>query len=171
MKIRNFLSRLQERAEDWLTIAGAVFISAMMVITAIDVTARKAFNHPLAGSYEIITLLFVTVVFLGLAYGQRRKAHINVDIFYGRFPPRVRHHLDGIVLLLSLAVMVILAWRSTINTAEAYHIGDVILGAIPIKTWPSRMVVPIGSGLMSLRLLVQIVEWARHREQPTSQTG
>ena len=159
-----FLPKLQANAEMWLTIAGATAIASMMVITTADVVMRKAFHSPVRGSYELVSLLFVGVVFLGLAYAQSRNEHIQISVLYDRLPLRLRRPIQGLILVLSLGIFGIITWYSAITAVWAWQIGDTILGSMQVLTWPSRVLVPLGAGLLSLRLLVQLVRLLRRRE-------
>lgn len=139
-------------------------IAAMMVISTADVLMRKGFHSPIRGSYEFVSLLFVAVVFLGLAYTQSTNEHIQIGVLYDRLPLRVRRPILGLVLGLSLFIFGIITWYSAITAVWAWQTGDTILGAMQVLTWPSRVFVPVGAGLLSLRLLVQLVRLARGRE-------
>ena len=127
-----------------------------MMITTVDVVMRKFFNLPMKGSYEIISLLFVGVVFLGLAYAQSKNEHIQFDFVYSHFSPKIRRRADVVVLALAFIIFAVITYRSAITAVWSWEMHDTILGAIAIVTWPSRVVVPIGTGLLCLRLLVQL---------------
>ncbi len=170
-RLGGILSKLQVNVEKGLTIAAATIIAAMMVITTVSVIMRRTLNAPMRGDYEYITLLFVFVVFFGLAYAQSQKGHISIGIFRDRLPPRLRHHVEVLILALSLGIFIIITWRGAIEANWARMMGDTILGAIEIETWPSRMAVPVGAGLLSLRLLVQLVRLVRGQEEASSQNG
>ena len=144
-------------------------IAVMMVLTTVDVTMRKAFHHPIAGSYETVAQLAVVVVFFAIAYVQSRKEHITIGIVRDRLPASARRRVDIVMLGLALGFFIMMAWQSAINTAWAIQNGDTIMGAIQIRTWPARLTVPIGAGLISLRLLVQLVQLVRKGEG--AQTG
>lgn len=163
-RFRRFLPKLQTKTEVWLTIAGATAIAAMMGITTVDVVMRKAFHSPVRGSYEYVSLLFVGVVFLGLAYAQSRNEHIQISVLYDRLPLRLRRLIQGLVLGLALGIFGIITWFSAITTVWAWQTGDTILGAMQVLTWPSRVFVPLGTGALFLRLLVQLIRLLRRGE-------
>lgn len=158
--MRQAARRLSEglrRAEEWLSYIAAGAIAAMMVITVADVIGRYLFRVHLAGSYEYVALLFVYLIFLGLAYAQRQDAHITIGVLYDRLPRRARLVTAGLVLSLSFMLFAVLTWYSAKSAWVNYVLGDTMLGAIQVATWPSRIAIPIGCGLVALRLLVQLV--------------
>lgn len=149
------------KVEDWLTLTSAGVVAFMMVITTIDVIMRRGFHAHLKGSYEFVMLAFVFVIFFGLAYSQRQDKHIIIPILYERLSQRARHIVEGAVLVICLVLFVTITWVSAQSAWFNFQAGDTILGAIPVLTWPSRVVIPIGSGLLSLRFLVQLVRLIR----------
>ena len=160
-RFKRFLSKFQVSVERWLAFAAAVIIGVMMLLTSADVFMRKVLHRPIAGSYEIIMLLAVVVVFFGLAYVQSRNGHIKIGVLRDRLPAKYHRHIDIVMLSLALGIFIVMTWQSAINTAWAINGGNTIMGAIQITTWPSRLAVPVGAGLVSLRLLVQIVQLFR----------
>lgn len=150
------LPRLQTQAEMWLTVGGAITTAVMMVITTAEVFARKVLSTSLEGSYEYVSLLFPGVVFLGLAYAQSRNEHIQSEILEDRIPVWLRRPIQGVVLGLSLILFSIITWSSATAVVWAREMGDTILGALPVLTWPSRIFVPVGAGFLCLRLAVQL---------------
>ena len=91
--------RLQDRFEEWLCYVSALAVAVMMVITTLEVIARAAFNQSMPGSYEYVSLLFVYLIYLGLAYSQRRDSHITIGLLYDHLPRKARQISQGIFLL------------------------------------------------------------------------
>lgn len=152
-----FLSTLQIRAEEWLSYISAVAIGFMMVITVADVVARRLFHGHVQGSYEYVALLFVYLIFFGLAYAQRQDAHITIGILYDRLPRKARLSTEGVLLVISFILFSALTWYTAKSAWVNFLLGDTLLGSIQVATWPSRVGVPLGCGMLALRLLVQIV--------------
>lgn len=170
-RFRRFLPKLQGNVEKGLTLVAAAIIAAMMGLTTVSVIMRRLAHNPIEGDYEYITLFFVFVVFFGLAYAQSRNQHISIAFVHDRIPPKYRRHIDIFLLALSSGLFITMTVLSSINTAWAIEVGDTILGAIQVKTWPARLAVPIGTGLLSLRLLVQLVRLVRRREEVSDQNA
>lgn len=163
-RLRRFLPKLQIKAEEWLTLLSAGIIGAMMMITLADVVARRGFHYHVKGSYEYVYLLFVYIVFFGLAYAQRQDAHITIGVVYDRLPRKARRYVEGVTLGISFVLFAALTWFTATSAWFNFLIGDTVLGAIQVITWPSRFGVPVGLGLLALRLLVQIVRLVRRGE-------
>ena len=149
-------ARLQDRLEELLCYISALAVAVMMTNTTLEVIVRGAFYTSVPGSYEYVSLLFVYLIFLGLAFSQRRDAHIAIGIVYDRLPRKTRQIVQGIFLLVAFVFFAAISWTSAVSTWNNYVMGDTMLGAIEIHTWWARAGVPAGCALFSLRFLTQL---------------
>ncbi len=149
--------RLQDRFEEWLCYVSALAVAVMMVITTAEVIARGAFYKSVPGSYEYVSLLFVYLIYLGLAFAQRRDAHITISLVYDKLPRKSRQIIQGTFLLIALLFFAALTWTSGVSAWSNYALGDTVLGTIEIQTWWARAGVPVGCALLALRFLTQFL--------------
>jgi TRAP-type C4-dicarboxylate transport system permease small subunit len=149
-------ARLQDRLEEWLCYVSALAVAFMMSITTIEVIARAAFTISVPGSYEYVSLLFVYLIYLGLAFSQRRDAHITIGLVYDHLPRKARQIVQGTFLLVAFVFFAALTWTSGVSTWSNYVLGDTVLGAIQVPTWWARAGVPVGCAMFSLRFLTQL---------------
>ena len=136
----------------------------MMVITVTDVVARRGFHEHVKGSYEYVALLFVFIIFFGLAHAQRQDAHITIGVLYGRLSPKARRIVEAVTLSICFVLFAALTWYTGKSALFNAQLGDTVLGSIQVITGPSRFGVPVGCGLFALRFLVQIVRLLRYGE-------
>ena len=82
------LCRLNEFLNRLLMIAGGVAVVALMVLATGNVVLR-VFDVPFRGTYEIVSFLGALTVASALAYTQKHRDHIVVDVLAERFSPPV----------------------------------------------------------------------------------
>lgn len=146
---------LIERLVTWIA---AAFMFAIMAIVTTDVVMRYAFNSPLSWAYELISLyLMAGVFFLVLSHAYGAGAHVSVDILQRELPDRPYHLTEVITTAASLAVFLLIAWFGYWRAVESFQSGDVMAGAIPWPTWPALALVPVGCGLIALRLVIHLL--------------
>ena len=114
-KISDGLSRF-EKFSTWLStwferIAIFGFLG-MMLSTLVDVVGAKVFNWPLPVGTESVYFFQLIAIGGAIAYGQIDGRHIRVELFVDKFPRQGRAVFHGLAALLSLALFVILAWKS-----------------------------------------------------------
>ena len=101
------------RLERWLCLAGlgvaGFLLGALVLLSGLNVLGR-IFGHPIGGSYEISGFLGALIASLALADTQRKRGHVELDMFTRRYKPIVKrlvgafNMLCGFVLLLVLAI-------------------------------------------------------------------
>jgi TRAP-type C4-dicarboxylate transport system permease small subunit len=156
IRLATVATRLQDRLEEFLCYVSALAVAAMMLITTLEVIARAAFYKSVPGSYEYVSLLFVYLIFLGLAFSQRRDAHITIGIVYDHLSRKARQIVQGVFLLVAFVFFAAITWTSAVSTWDNYVLGDTVLGVIEVHTWWARAGVPVGCGFISLRFLTQL---------------
>lgn len=144
------------RVERALTVLSAVVVCLMMFLVVTQIMARTL-RTALPGIVESLELLVVAVVFLGLAYTQSINGHIRIDVISNQLPVKWRKVLEGLLLALALGTFGIMTYVSGEAAYEAWVLGDYREGLIEYPLWPSKVLIPIGVGLLSLRLLVQLI--------------
>ena len=158
--VASMVIRMQDRLEEWVCYISAFAVAVMMVITTVEVIGRSIFYASVPGSYEYVSLLFVYLIYLGLAYSQRRDAHITISLVYDHLPRKARQIVQGVFLVIAMVFFAGLTVTSSDSTWSNYVLGDTVLGTIEIQTWWARAGVPVGCGLLALRFLTQFLRLA-----------
>lgn len=145
--------RVAEKAG--ITVAG-IFMFAIMLVVVIDVVMRYFFNAPLSWSFELISLyLMVGLFFFSLSDALAHHAHVAVDILHLYMPRRMRHGAELIGYVLATPVFAAIFYMSVITTWESYRGNDVLAGHIAWPTWLAQICVPIGVGILVLRMALR----------------
>ncbi len=153
-KTESFLSLL----EDTFNIVAVGFIMLMMFLATAEIFGRYFFNQPIPGQLEIVELIMAAVVFLGMAYTQRKDGHVRMEIFLTRvLKGRAYHIAESFSLILSLFIYSIITVYSFQFALDAFSMGDVT-AYIYAPTWPSKLCVPVGGFLLCLRFIIQFIQ-------------
>lgn len=155
---------LQRKLEEIACYASALAVAIMMTLTMLEVLARALFQKSMPGAYEYVSLMFVYLIYLGLAYSQRRDAHITVGILYDHLPHTFKKITQGVYLFIAFAFFAALTWTTGASAWSNYVMGDTVLGVIEVKTWWARAGIPVGLALFSLRFLAQFINLIRNNE-------
>lgn len=139
-----------------LAYVAAVMVLVMAVLSTSDVLLRFFFNMPISGAYESMQFMMGGVAFFTLAYVQLKKGHISVAIIREVMHGKVAEIIDIIWLVLMFAISTLIAWQGGVCAIEAWQWGDVTVGLVEFPVGPAKMVTPLGCGVLSLRLLIQI---------------
>lgn len=100
-----------DRGAEWLV---AAIFGVMFVIALLQVFNRFVLNVSLSWSEEAQIFGHIWIVFLGIPIAYRRGAHLYIESYCDRYPPRVRTVFNLSVELMWLAfavALVYLGWR------------------------------------------------------------
>lgn len=137
-------------------IAGFMAFAIMWLIDA-NALMRKLFNEPVTGTLEITEGALVFIIFLGLAFTQRRRGHIRVTLLTRHFPQSVRHLLYILVLLIGSGLTAWYAWAAYTYALRSYNINEMEWGVLIFQVWPIKSAIALGWGLFSLQFLLDAI--------------
>ncbi|MAF48515.1 MAG: hypothetical protein CMM10_09640 [Rhodospirillaceae bacterium] len=151
------------------------FMVAMMFHVVADVLSKWLFNFPLIGTLEVVSNYYmVGLIFLPLAYVQRKGSHIVAEIFTQNMAWRARLFLDGAIGIFLAVYAAAFVWHTSVEgfrkTVELEYLEAT---GVLIVIWPVRWFLPVGFGIMGLMALYQAVRGLRQalRDKPDGAAG
>jgi len=150
------LSYLLERVALAVLLIGGLGMLMSMFLGVADVVGTQVLHSPVPGAYEITESTMTLIVFGALAYAQIRRSHIRVELIYTHTAPRVQAALDVLADLAGLVFFGLLLWQAVNEAEYSYQINERTVGLIRFPLYPARMVLAAGTGLMILRLLLDL---------------
>lgn len=142
-----------QRINRWVCYFGMLLILPLMLLTSADVIGRAAWARPIPGIVELSSYMLDVFILLGLAYTQQVKGHVRVSMLTSRLPQRFQLSLEIVVTLLSLFIMVLLAWQGWVVGMEETAVSDML--RIPQR--PFKLLVGVAALLLCLELVVDLV--------------
>ena len=146
-----------EKLERWAIYLSVIMIFVMMILTSLDTFLRDVFNSPLPGVYELHSMMMVGVLYLGLAYAQSKRSHIRMDILSSRMDSSNQSLLQVLGDAVFLFIAALIVWRMGIEAWTAWTTGDFLYGIVKFPLWPAKLAITLGTALLSLRLITDIV--------------
>ena len=138
----------------------AFCLAATMMVTVADVFLRAFFSYSIRGVLELVELGLACTIFVGLPAVFLRDEHLVVDVIDHLAKPSVVRWLDLAGALVSLAVLVLIAWQMVPLARAMHEFGDVTsdLSIPKIYYWVPVLVGIVASALATM---VFIVRWRR----------
>jgi TRAP-type C4-dicarboxylate transport system permease small subunit len=125
----------------WISVLAILFL---MLGTSIDVFSRNIFSQPIAGIFEVSELFMVVLVYLGLGWTQIDNAHIKVNLFVDKMPPRINALCQFIAYLAVVIFVLILAYSTTKEAYRSFSIKEFRWGYIEIPIWWAKILLSVG---------------------------
>jgi TRAP-type C4-dicarboxylate transport system permease small subunit len=139
-----------------LLAVAALLTFALSFLVVADVIGRVAFNSPVKGTPEIVSMSIVIVCFLLAGYAVQSGAMLRADVLVGVFGERARIVAALATGLLGAAFFALIFWGSIEPLAHAWSSNEFEgEGALRVPVWPARLVVMCGALLVALIYLGQ----------------
>jgi len=153
------LVRFIDKLENVAILAAGLCLLVMMFVVTLDVAMRYGFNAPLGWVYDLVgKYLIVAAFFLAVSETLRRGGHVAVDLFRNMMKPRVRRAVDILGYAATAPILLVIVVTGIETVKRAYVRDEVITGVVAWPTWPYYIFVPIGIGLLLLRVILHIVD-------------
>lgn len=82
------------------------------VVQVIDVILGLVSTAFIPGTTELVPYMMVIMMFLTFGKTQLEGAHVRVDMFVNKFPPKVRCAVDGIIQWICFIFCILMAFKS-----------------------------------------------------------
>ena len=122
------------------------FTLALVLLLSFEVFMRYALNNPTIFSYEISTMIVVTICTGGLAYTHLHGGHVRVDVIWRLLSPRGRAIVDIITsTLFFFPVVFDITYFAVYWTHFSISIGEVMTKTyLYPPAWPVRAMMAFG---------------------------
>lgn len=156
------LSRVANALAIGANAAGTVTVLALVVILNVDVIARSLFNAPLKGTYELVQLSVVFIVFLQLADVVRVDRLTRSDGFLNLLHsrrPGLTANLRRIINAISAIFMGLIAYIMFPEFLKMWDTQDFfgVPGVFTAPWWPIKLVIAAGSALACVIFALKVV--------------
>ena len=125
------------RLERYLCLAGlwiaAVLLCALVLLSGLNVFGR-IFGHPIGGSYELSGFLGALIAALALADTQRKRGHVELDMFTKQYKPIVKRLVGAFNMLFGFMLLLVLAIQQVNRAKRLLAAGELLLLACAYLT-------------------------------------
>lgn len=156
------IRREVDRVTMALNVVGTLLIIGLMILVNADVIGRGAFNLPVSGVPEMVSMSIVAIVFLQVAQTFRMGRLTRTDALLGaieRRSPRLRAFLELVFCTGAIAIMVQLltaSWPLFVKSWER-NTYEGTIGDFTAPIWPVKLIILIGCTALIVQLIVAAI--------------
>jgi C4-dicarboxylate transporter, DctM subunit len=155
--LSSILTRILSQTERAGAVISGALILIMMVMTTLDVFLRYVLNSPISGNYESQPILLIGVVYLAAASIQAKRSHISLDLITSHLSKRNQFAFLLFSDIIFLAFSAIICWQFALASWTAWVSNDIFWGIVKIPLWPPYLIITVGTGLLSVRLIEGLI--------------
>jgi TRAP-type C4-dicarboxylate transport system permease small subunit len=148
-----------------------LLISAQIILSAVGRMIPDLLPSTIPSYADFSGFMLAGATFLALAHTLRAGGHIRVSLVTGRLPQRVQVIAEGLVLIMTAALVGYATWFMISLVFESVHYGDVSSGIIPVALWIPQSVAAGGVGLLFVAVLHTLADLIRLRKPVLSTPG
>ena len=140
----------------WVAKLAAWLILPMFFLLMADVIMRYVVGSAAIWTAEFAQLIFGVYAVIAGGYLLVERAHVNVDIFYGKFSARRKAVADLATSFLMFLFLAVLIWQGTDmawESAEKLERSNSIWNP---HIWPVKVAIPVAGVLLLLQAFVRI---------------
>jgi TRAP-type mannitol/chloroaromatic compound transport system permease small subunit len=150
------LARAVTRLNLWIGEHVAWLILPMFAMLFVDVAMRYLIGRPSIWTSELTQLVFGFYAVIGGGYLLAERAHVNVDIFYGRFSIRRKALVDVATSVLFFMFLAVLLWQGSSMAYESAEKLETSQSIWNPHIWPVKLAVPVAGVLLLLQGVVRL---------------
>jgi TRAP-type mannitol/chloroaromatic compound transport system permease small subunit len=134
-------------------------VLALTLLISWEVFSRYVLNSPNPWSFDLMIMMYGTIIMMAGAYTLAKNGHVRGDVLYGFFPPRLQAGLDLLLyFLFFIPGIIALAWAGYSYAAESWAIAEhstLTANGPPLYFFKST--IPIAGVLLLLQGVVEII--------------
>lgn len=142
---------------DWSGKIISPLLAVIIVILIYEIGMRYIFNAPTNWAHESSQYLFATYALLSGAYTFRHRLHVNMDMVYNRFSPRMKAIVDLFTSLLALCFIVSFLWWGGLTALESVQLREISTTNWGPPLYPVKIMLPLGAALLLLQWLAKFI--------------
>lgn len=171
MKTLKKIGHYYDKAEEVCLVA---ILAICVVIIFLQVIMRFVFNNSLSWSEEICKYLFIWLIWLGTSIAAKVKGHLCIEVISGKARGTFKYALDILVKMIWLALCVFLLVNGA-DLVMSMIARNKTASSVPwLKVWVVYLAIPVSQGILSIRIILEILEDARrliHHDCGTEKAG
>ncbi|WP_146346547.1 TRAP transporter small permease subunit [Phaeobacter marinintestinus] len=142
-----------------LNVVGTLLIIVIMLLVNSDVIGRGAFNAPVSGVPEMVSMSIVAIVFLQIAQTFRKGRLTRSEAiltFVGARAPKLRDLTEVVFAAAAAALIWIIFWASLPLFRKAWvrNTFEGTVGDFTAPIWPVKLVILIGCAALFVQIIL-----------------
>ncbi len=137
----------------------AFILALLVVLVVFDATNRYLFSQGSTALQELEWHFFDVVILLSIAFTLRHNAHVRVDIFYDKFPQKVKVLVNIITVLFfifPLSALIIYIGIGFVEMSFVQHEASSDPGGLQYR-WIVKSLMPLAFFLLILQAFKELV--------------
>ncbi len=139
-----------DRLSGFFGVIAGLLIFEIAFVAFYEVALRKA-GYPTMWAFDVTVWSQISLAFLGMAYTQRERGHVNVDVLTCRMPIKAQVILRMVIYGLCMLMSSVILWQGVVFVLRAYASGQIAPEMTRIPIWWVQWPIPLAGLLLLLQ--------------------
>ena len=141
----------------WLSLAGVTLTSLSIVglvgLVLVEIIGRSFFDYSTMIADEYSGYLYLSIVFLGLAYGLNHQSHIRITIITSRLGKEANRWIDTAIGVAGMGMMAVVIYYTWLLVEDTKSMDMVSESVSQTPLYLTQIPMLVGSALLWIALL------------------
>ena len=146
-------------------ILASASLFAMIMLTSLDVSMRYFFNRPIAGTYDVVSLMGAVLASFAMPYTMLEKGHVAVEILIERLSRSKQLIIETATHTAGIVLSLVLVWQCIVLAVDMKAAGEVT-PTLLIPFYPIVYCIAVCFFVLSFAILVNLLSiWLKREKQ------
>ena len=160
-----FFEKAVKLLSSFFNLFAAASLSAIILLTCIDVSMRYFFSRPIAGTYDLVSLMGAVVAAFAMPYTMLMRGHVAVDLLVRKLSVRKRLAVETATHIVGVLLFLTLSWQCAGLASDMKTAGEVT-PTLLLPFYPVVYSMSVCFFLLCLAILVNLLNiWLKREEE------
>lgn len=142
----------------------SVSLTAMILLTCLDVSMRYFFSRPIAGTYDLVSLMGAVIAAFAMPYTMLKKGHVAVDLVVRTLSPGKQLAVETMTHVVGILLFIVMVWQCFILASDMKAAGEVT-PTLLLPFYPIVYCMSLCFFMLCLATLVNLLNIWRKRDK------
>ena len=153
-----FLYKMTNKLSLWGAYLSGIFLISLVILVMTEIIGRHFFDTSTMIADEYSGYIYLSAIFLGLAYTFEQNAHIRINILSEKISKKANRKIDIIAGMISILVLGFILYRTLLFTYDSYDMDMLSEAVSETPLYLTQIVMPVGILLFILSVLSFIIK-------------
>ncbi|MGD2100366.1 MAG: TRAP transporter small permease [Desulfobacterales bacterium] len=150
-----FFKKSIKLLSSFLNFFAAAALTAIIVLTCLDVFMRYFFNQPIAATYDLVSLMGAVIAAFAMPYTMLMRGHVAVDLIVRRLSRKKKLAIETLTHLVGIFLFLIMVWQCYVLASDMKAAGEV-MPTILLPFYPIVYAMSVCFFVLCLAILVDL---------------
>jgi TRAP-type C4-dicarboxylate transport system permease small subunit len=160
-----FFEKTVKLLSSFFNLLAAASLTAIILLTCIDVSMRYFFNRPIAATYDLVSLMGAVIAAFAMPYTMLMRGHVAVDLVVRKLSEKKKLAVETVTHVVGILLFLIMVWQCYVLGSDMKAAGEV-MPTILLPFHPIVYAMSVCFFVLCLAILVNLLNiWLKREKE------